>query len=138
MCDLFAGINDGDKIRVEYGQFAVEGIWTRREGQRGWDGCLGTVEGNLGDHFKGHATCHHIYSYVGAKPVTRARMLQRALPPEPAFKAIVIDRAGWAWQRVARCTGEDWSRGFGETASWEQLNAAHGPVRVLWTPGDDK
>lgn len=130
--DLFAGINDGDKIRVEYGEYAVEGLWTRRSGT-GWSNCIGTIEGVLGDHLGAPLTCHHIY-LLYSHPVTRVTVLRRALPPEPPNGSVVLVTCENGNKRSYQRVGDKWCCWLGFYCSWAQLNEYFGPVRVLWTP----
>jgi hypothetical protein len=115
--DLFANVNDGDKIRVEYADGAVEGVFGR---DTYGDRILVTddeLRWAFGTSARGN--------------ITAVTVLRRSLPPEPPIHTVVLDEYDHAWQREAH----GWVGG-GITATWGGLNA-HGTARVIWTPGDD-
>jgi|SRR5581483_967282 len=64
-------------------------------------------------------------------------VLSPALPPEPPVGSVVLDAKGRAWQRRGSFKGASrWKathHRMGE-ATWESLNLAVGPLRVLYNP----
>lgn len=122
--DLFAGINDGDKVRVEFKDGAIEGLLCiRKDGGQ----CVRII--GYDEAFVGNVV----------PSITRVTVLERALPPEPPKGAIVVDRDGDAWQRSfyhPDGSGLWLPAQGGRYVDWLEL-CTMGP-RILWTPDGAK
>jgi hypothetical protein len=134
--DRFRRINDGDKIRVEFADGALEGVWAWKRGKNGWAMVAGTIDPFGRDD--GNALC--VYESDIEERIVQLTILRRALPPEPPIGSVVMDTESastWIHVRYGH-----WRLASNVTVltSWSALqNRSHnGPMRVLWTPGDDK
>jgi len=117
MTDLFANVNDGDYVRVEFKDGAIEGTVQRRFGSRrvitSWYPAL----------------CADISEYA-----TKVTVLRRALPPEPPKDSVVLDRYDRAFQRGS--LGTWFSTKVTGGYIWPKLHAELSPLRVIYTPED--
>jgi len=116
MPDLFAYVNNGDYVRVEFKNGAIEG--TVEIDEVAWSGVRNSV------------TCYsvkHLSAYA-----TKITVLRRALPPEPPTGSVVLDKFGVAWQRGGAVTW--FSTEILSVRIWLNLHADRGPLRVIYTP----
>lgn len=112
--DQFSDVREGDKVRVEFKDGAMEGTF---KGDRTIT-IAGDPEGLAWWQF-------------ALRDKVQVTVLRRALPPEPPKKTVVIDEHGWAWQNTG--SGR-WGNADGFALTWEELNT-HAPVRIAYTPG---
>ena len=105
--DKFKGVNDGDKVRVEYEGKVVE------------HDALG-IRILMEDGF-----------HTRVNNPAAITVLRRALPPEPPVGTIVRDGVGVPWVRDRRGT---WYSHTGGNYSWSALFVYNAPVTVIYTP----
>jgi len=118
MTDLFANVNDGDFVRVEFEDGAIEGV-VKFDGPR-----------NLR-----RIVVSNAYTDVLAyqcPSITKITVLRRALPQEPPTGSVVLDKFGVAWQRGGAVTW--FSTEILSVRIWLNLHADRGPLRVIYTP----
>lgn len=115
MTDLFANVNEGDYVRVEFKDGAIEGPVT--------------VDSGIGKGLL-NEFAYHPFERLN-RYATKVTVLRRALPPEPPTGSVVLDKGGVAWQHAG--AGTWFSMGFGQR-SWNKLHAQLGPLRVIYTP----
>ena len=125
--DHFAGINDGDKVRVVY-----EGEFLRPH----WDQAVFGSVGSVRDHKSGGVLHLGDVKQNALQPVS-VTVLQRAIPPEPPRRTVAVDTFDRAWQALSACGVQRWYQvggGSWSCLTWRELNSQYGPLRVIWTP----
>ena len=120
MTDLFANVNDGDFVRVEFKDGAIEGTVSIGElGRKSeWRGVRNSV------------TCYSV-THLAAF-ATKVTVLRAALPPEPPKGSVVLDKESIAWQHAG--AGTWFSTEIMSCRIWPNLHADRGPLRVIYTP----
>jgi len=111
--DLFANVNNGDYVRVEFKDGAIEG--TVEIDEVAWSGVRNSV------------TCYsttHLAAFA-----TKVTVL---LPPEPPTGSVVLDKESIAWQHAG--AGTWFSTEIMSCRIWPNLHADRGPLRVIYTP----
>ena len=117
MTDLFANVNDGDFVRVEFKDGAMEGM-------------VETVD-NGWRRIHNSAALRSVVDL--ATYATKVTVLRRALPPEPAVGSVVVRTGDWSQAFMRDRTG--WRAAHGLAMGWEELHAVgRCSVRVIYTP----
>jgi hypothetical protein len=132
--DHFAGINDGDKIRVEFADGALEGVWAWKRGKNGWARVAGTIDPFGRDD--GNALC--VYESDIEERIVQPTILRRALPPEPRRNTVVLTVTASGRQRVFQLLSDGcwYSAGSPSGSPWAEVcdADAQGMPIVLWDP----
>lgn len=123
----FDGLNTGDIVRVDFVDGALEGHYSSTTDHR-YDVPIHRVNPSSID------TRFMQWFYPDDEQfIAQVTVLERAIPPEPRYGSVVLDKRSVAWQRETF----NWRTGTvgydTPVADWEYLQQC-GPLTIIYTP----